>query len=137
MVGREASHSEQTMSAAVFVEQARGMARFLEDREFAHVGDREIARARIEQRYGVSGSILYALRYRPPKQVAAEVYARLCAAVEHVASQQVKALEHEVATARARRLTVRADVLHAAQSLLGEVQKELARLASPNDGEAA
>jgi hypothetical protein len=95
------SRSEQkSMSATVYVDRARGMARFLEDREAHAVGDRELARKRIEQRYGIAGSMLYSLRYRPPKQIAADIYAKLCTAVEDVAQRQIKILEIEIAQAR-------------------------------------
>lgn len=72
---------EIQMSAAVYVDRAREMARFLEDRESAADHDLEMARARLQSKYGIAGSVFYALRYRPPKQIAADVYNSLCSAV--------------------------------------------------------
>lgn len=97
----KSSRSEQkSMSATVYVDRARSMARFLEDRETDALGDRDLARSTIERRYGIACSVLYSLRYRPPKQIAADIYARLCTAVEDVAQRQIKILENEIAAAR-------------------------------------
>lgn len=117
---------KRVMSAAAFVDHARSMARFLEDREAHALGDRELARARIEQRYGIAGSVLYSLRYRPPKQIAADVYSRLCQAVEDSAGRQMKALEHEVAKAREGNSGLRQIEACKAAALVNEVKSDLA-----------
>jgi hypothetical protein len=42
-------------------------------------------------------------RYQPPKTIAADIYYRLCIAVEKQASEKIRALEHEITTSCARR----------------------------------
>lgn len=110
------------MDALTYIDHARQMAAFLEDRETGAGGDRETARARLAARYGIAGSIFHALRYRPPKQIAADIYNRLCSAVEDAASKQIKALENEIAMARASSLRPREDMVRKAEAVLVEVK---------------
>jgi hypothetical protein len=121
MVCKAPLQSEQKMSSAAYVDRARGMARFLEDHEASQVGDREIARVRLQARYGIAGSIFHSLRYRPPKQIAAEVFNALCDAVEDVATRQIRAFEHEIAEARSSRLSHREDAARKVEAVLGQV----------------
>jgi hypothetical protein len=95
---------EQKMDAAAFVDRARKMAATLEDREIAEARSRPIARQRVSRLARVPTSLLHSLRYRPPKQIAADVFARLCAAIERQAADQIRKAEHEISTARMRRL---------------------------------
>jgi hypothetical protein len=112
----------KTMSAAAFVDRARGMARFLEDREAHALGDREMARDRIERRYGIAGSVLYSLRYRPPKTIAADIYARLCAAVEDAGARHMRTLEDEIAEALEGNSEVHRDRADQAMAVLSKVR---------------
>ena len=97
--------SEQNvMDAAAFVDSAREMAAALEDREIPAARSRPLARLRVSRLAGVSASLLHSLRYRPPKQIAADVFERLCIAVERQALTQIRTLENEIAAAHARRL---------------------------------
>jgi hypothetical protein len=96
-------HSEQKMDAAVFVDRAREMAAALEDREALATRSRPIARQRVAHLSGVAASLLHSLRYRPPKQIAADVFERLCAAMERKAAEQIRTLENEILAVRARR----------------------------------
>jgi hypothetical protein len=93
---------QKAMNAAAFVDSAREMAATLEDREVS-AGSRLLARERVARLAGIPSSLLHSLRYRPPKQIAADVYARLCAAVERQAALQIGQLENEILAARARR----------------------------------
>lgn len=93
------------------------MARFVEDSE-ATEGDRDQARQRISRRYGIAASVLRALRYQPPKQIAADIYDALCRAVEDAATRQIRALEQEIAHARMGRLGAREDVVRDAETAL-------------------
>jgi len=96
------SQSEKTkMSAHAYVESARRMAAFVEESERSN--DLNSTRAHLQNRYGLPSGLLYSLRNRPPKSISAELYDRLCAAVESAAEKQMKALEHEIATARLSR----------------------------------
>jgi hypothetical protein len=94
---------EQKMNAAAFVDRAREIAMALEDREIGAARSRPLARQRVSRLARVPVSLLHSLRYRPPKQIAADVFARLCAAIERQAINQIKKAEHDISTARARR----------------------------------
>lgn len=111
------------MSAAVYVDRARQMARFLEDREADVIGDRELAREHIKRRYGIASSVLYSLRYRPPKQIAADIYAKLCTAVEDVAQRQIKILEIEIAAARESHNEIRQTRAAEIAAVLDEIKR--------------
>ena len=108
------------MSAVAYIERAQRMARFVENDEYQQVGDRDIARQRIARRYGVTTRALYALRYRNPKQIAADLYDALCSAVEDAASRQIRLLEQEINEARAGRLGCREGVVREAEAALRE-----------------
>lgn len=102
---KEFLQSEQKpMDAAIFVDRAREMAAALEDREIGVAKSRPVARQRAARIAGVTSSLLHSLRYRPPKTIAADVYARLCVAVEAQAQRHIRNLEHEIS---ARRLGAR------------------------------
>lgn len=94
------------MDATAFVDRARDMATTLEDRELGAARSRPRARQRVSRLARVPVSLLHSLRYRPPKQIAADVFARLCAAVERQAIDQIRIAENEISKARARRLGV-------------------------------
>jgi hypothetical protein len=115
------------MSNVAYVDQARAWGRLLEERErSACDGDLELARARIEAKYGIPSSSLYALRRRQPKTIPADLYDRLAAAVEDACSKQIRTLESEIAIAQAargsRHLVVRAAIAarDLAEKILGE-----------------
>lgn len=120
-------------SASTYVSHAARMARFLEDREATLVGDREIARSRLEQRWGIASSIFYSLRYRPPKQIAVEIYARLCTAVEDSAKRQIQALEHDVFKARASGRSLNESAAREAE-VLAQTLRTLAAQSRGGDG---
>ena len=117
------------MSAVAYIERAQQMARFVEDDEFAQVGDRDIARQQIARRYGVTARALYALRYRNPKQIAADLYDALCRAVEDAATRQIRLLEQEIYEARLGRLGSREGVVREAEAALKEAVALLSRSA--------
>lgn len=104
-MGKEVFQLEQkTMDAAVFVDRAREMAAALEDREAFEAKSRPAARRRVARLAGIPASLLHSLRYRRPKTIAADVFDKLCAAVERQALKQIRTARHEISTARARRL---------------------------------
>ena len=112
------------MSAPAVVEQARTWANALVLNESRGPGDMENAMRRIEQRWGVPASVLWSLRYRPPKDVATSIMLTLMAAHEGMCERQKRKFEHELAISKAA----------------GGVPSLLARLAAamagqPNEGE--
>lgn len=63
------------MSAVAFVEQSRAWARDLVNADVRGPGDLDNAMRRVEARWGIPFAALWSLRYRPPKDVGASVYA--------------------------------------------------------------
>jgi hypothetical protein len=94
---------QKAMDAAAFVDRAAKMAATLEDREVFDVRSRPIARQRVARFVGVSAALLHSLRYRPPKSIAADAYARLCVAIERCAEAQIRTAHNEILAARACR----------------------------------
>lgn len=92
------------MNASTFVDEAREMSLSLENRQNSELKDLPEARRQVAMMTGVCVSMLYSLRYRPPKTVGADVYNRLCAAIERRALTQIRTAHHEISTARSRRL---------------------------------
>lgn len=96
MVRKIRLKSEQKrMSPTVFVDQASEWANHLVRRESRGPGDVENAMRRIEARYGVPYSVLWALRYRRPKDLTVSVYAHLHAVYMAEIDRQQRLLEHE------------------------------------------
>jgi hypothetical protein len=94
----------EKMNAATFVEIACSIAADLEDREIRYGRSRPDARQRVARIAGVPASLLHSLRYRRPKTIGADVFERLCSAVERQATQQIKELENEILAIEARRI---------------------------------
>lgn len=81
-------------------------------------GDMENAMRRLEARYGIPFSTLWALRYRPAKDPKASVYLRLQGAWADFRERQFKALQHDIETTAAIVGPDRHSV-RAAQALVG------------------
>ncbi|QAY96681.1 hypothetical protein CWB41_13870 [Methylovirgula ligni] len=118
------------MSAATYVDDAREMAAALEEREARLAGSLAQARRNLAARFGIAARIFYALRHRPPKTITADIYDRLCAALEVSAAQGIRTLQHEMATAHQRRLRLRQNHARKAALLVGEARQELALIRS-------
>lgn len=89
---------DQTVSASIAldpVSHAQEMARELVLREARGPGDLDNAMRRIETRYGIGYSALWALRYRPPKDIGMRLFGRLKAAWEAERQRQLRQLEHD------------------------------------------
>lgn len=127
MVHKEFLQSEPKVDASVFVERAREMAAALEDREMPVARSRPAARRCASRLAGVSASLLHSLRYRPPKTIAADAYARLCAAIEQQAITQIRKAFNEIAEARARRPGVDESALREIEAALASAQALLNR----------
>jgi len=61
------------MSAGEYVLRAQGWAKQLEEEE-AKGGTLESARYRLQMKFGIPVQAFWSLRYRPPKQIAADLY---------------------------------------------------------------
>jgi len=83
------------------VEQSALWARELTRREARGPGDIESAWHRLARRYGVPFRTFWALRYRPPKTICADLYLRLCAAYQAECERQMRKLAHEIEIAKA------------------------------------
>lgn len=88
------------MSAAAFVDQARDWAREIVNADVRGPGDLENAMRRVESRFGISFAALWALRYRPPKDVAASIYLKLQQAHAAVCESQMRKYQHELEKTR-------------------------------------
>lgn len=92
---------EDQMASAAYVDQAVEMARSLVNREVRGPGDTENAMHRVERKYGVPYSTLWALRYRKPKDILIGAFLKVAAAYEAQCQEQLKRLEHERAITQA------------------------------------
>ncbi len=109
------------MSSVSYVDRARGMARYVEDREFDLIGDRKTARSTAERKYGIPSQVFHNLRYCPPKTIAVDLYHRLCEAVETAASRHIQQLEQNIAEARSGRKALPDGVVARAEDALKEL----------------
>ena len=109
------------MSSCSYVEKAQRMSVFAEDVEFARVGDRDIARANLGRKYGIAPSFLRKLRYYPPKQIAADLYHKLCLAVEDAALRQIHIAESLIVEAKSSRKGVSESTVASAETTLLEI----------------
>lgn len=116
---------EKEMDAATFVDHAREMAAMIEDRITTDTHSRPKARERAARIVGVPESLLHTLRYRPPKTIAADVYVRLCIAIERQALNQIRNLENEISAARACRRGVDDRALCEAEAALQQARAYL------------
>src|ERR1700722_8876728 len=89
------------MSAA-FVEEAAEKASWLVRREARGPGDLENAMRRIESKYGLSYSTLWALRYRKPRDLLVSTFVRIIAAYDAEIERQKRLLDHEATVSKAR-----------------------------------
>ncbi len=111
------------MNASACVSRASGMVEII-DRHVAAMGlDREIEDGRLSRDHGIPKSILFSLRYRPPKRIAADLYFALCDAVEDLATRTIKAAEHDIALARASRRIPDPRLVRAACSFLQQAKE--------------
>lgn len=102
------------------VVQSRKWADALVLRHYTGRGDMDAAMDRAEQRYGVSAQTLWALRYRPPKEIFASIYLRLKAVYEAEVAAQEARLRHEIEVMRRVRGNVStAALVDEAEALLG------------------
>lgn len=84
------------------VEFAACIARRMTQYEARGPGDMENAWRRLEQRYAIPWRTFWALRYRQPREIARDVYARLEAAYHSECERQRRRLELELEITKAK-----------------------------------
>lgn len=90
------------MSSAAFVSDADKKLRWMVRHETRFPGDTKQALRRLADRYQISYSALYTLRYRQPTDILMSVYLSICSAYAAELARQEKAFEHERAIAKAK-----------------------------------
>jgi hypothetical protein len=90
------------MSSLAIVDSAAFMARAMVQREARGPGDTDNAMRRIETRYGVPYGVLWSLRYRKPKDILASAFLTLSNAYEAECERQRRAIDHDLAIAKAK-----------------------------------
>ncbi len=110
------------MSAAGFVEDASGWARFLHEQERQGHGDAEAALKRAARKAGVPHSKLWSLVHRPHviKDIGTSIYFALLAAYERECARQAQMLENQLEIAR-QKSRAGAPLVRAAARLSGRV----------------
>jgi len=107
------------MTPRNYVEEAKQLARTLEDRESAASSiDLLLARATVAHRFRIPKSVFRSLRCGSRKAIPVDIFQRLIAAVEFQAAEQIKALHHEIQTARACGVGDNIGYLRAAENAL-------------------
>lgn len=117
------------------VERAAGWADTLVRREHRGPGDTtEAARLRAARKHRLPERLLWALRYRKPKRIWADLYLSLEAAVEAEVKSQEARLAHEITLSRALPLSKTGlDLVDEAETLLGEAEGAAEAQAREND----
>lgn len=85
-----------------YVDQAAEMAKTLVHREVRGPGDLDNAMRRVERKYGVPYSTLWALRYRKPNDILVGAFLKVAEAYEAQRQEQIKRLEHERSITQAK-----------------------------------
>lgn len=106
------------------VDRAAGWADMLVRREHRGPGDTtEAARQRAARKHRLPERLLWALRYRRPKRIWADLYLSLEAAVAAEVKAQEARLAHEITVSRALLVSPSGvDLVDAAAALLGEAK---------------
>lgn len=109
------------------VDEAVGWADWLVRREHRGPGDTvEAARGRAAKKHKVPEQLLWALRYRKPKRIWADLHRKLELAVAAEIARQERGLAHDIEITRARRLSASGGAV---------VDEAAALLASPDQPE--
>lgn len=120
------------------VERAADWADLLVRREHRGPGDTtEAARLRTARKHRLPERLLWALRYRRPKRIWADLYLSLEAAVAAEVKSQEARLAHELTLTRALPLTASGlDLVDEAEALLGEAEGAAAQQAHEDDDQS-
>lgn len=120
------------MSDITVVDEAAGWAEWLVRREHHGPGDTvEAARRRAAKKHKLPEQLLWALRYRKPKRIWADLYVKLQEAVAAELERQERALAHDIELTKARRLSAAGrDAVAKAEAFLAAPHQQEARAAS-------
>jgi hypothetical protein len=111
------------------VDEAQSWAELLESREHRGPGDTiEAARSRVARKHKLPERLLWALRYRKPKRIWADLYKRLELAVAAEIQSQEARLAHELEITRALPTTA------ARLALIAETEIVLGPMGIPSPG---
>lgn len=97
MCKKTLQEDQKKMTDAYYVEEAKGWAKSLVDREYSGPGQME----RASQKTGIDYSIFWSLRYRKPKTIITSIYFRLKAAYDAESSRQERLYNIERAITKA------------------------------------
>jgi hypothetical protein len=112
----------EQMNPTAFVNHTVELNRRLVNGECRGPGDLENAMRRVEQKWGIPVSVSWALRYRKPKTIAADIYARHVQAVETFRETQLQRLQDERTTTKATN-KLAAYFVRAAAAVVGEIDQ--------------
>lgn len=87
------------MSTALLI-QSRERAAYIVNRESRGPGDLDNAMRRLETKRGVPYTVLWAFRYRPPKDILVSIYLKIECAFNEVCEEERKRLEHSIQISR-------------------------------------
>lgn len=87
---------EKKLSAEQCVDQAKGWAETLIHHESRRPGDFNNAMRRIGRHIGVPYSVLWALRYRRPKNISASIFLALAIAYERLRAKGIQRVDDEI-----------------------------------------
>ncbi|TPL40659.1 hypothetical protein [Mesorhizobium sp. B2-4-6] len=94
---KQKSFAGDAKMSDTYVAQAQGWADFLVRKEFRGPGDTvDAAMARCERKHRISRSVLWGLRYRPPKDMMVSLYMRLRSAYEDELGKLDQRIEEEL-----------------------------------------
>lgn len=106
------------MSDAAYVDRAVVWSKELTRLKGTGASDTENAMRRVEREYGIDYGVLWALRYRKPKDILTTWYFRLKSAYETELQRQMRKLEHEAQITKA--LSPDSDAVASAEAFLRE-----------------
>jgi hypothetical protein len=124
-MGKQTLHSEQTpVTDLSVVDEAATWADLLVRREHRGPGDTlDAARQRAARKHKLPEQVLWALRYRKPKRIWADLYKRLEQAVAAEIQSQEARLAHELAITKALPPTAaRLALIAETEALLGQAK---------------
>ena len=88
----------------------------------ARGSDVEDAMRRIEAGYGIGHSTLWSLRYRKPKSISADIFARIRGAYLSACERQIANLQHELSVEKACGDDSNADLAAEAAALVAKIK---------------
>lgn len=110
------------MSDVAYIDHAVTWSKKLTRMKASGPGDTDNAMRRIEREYGIDYGVLWALRYRRPKDILTSWYFRLKAAYEAECARQQRILQNEIEITKA--IGAGKDAVASAEAFLREMDAE-------------